>query len=152
MGFFFTLMRVLGRFRVVRRGPAGHVAMYRLTNGRLGGHFGAAPVLLLTTVGRKSGKRRTTPVLYLPDGERYVLVAGGRGVVLPFWYLNLRRNPQARIQVGDRRLDVRAETVGPQEREELWRRLVAMFPAYETHERESGKQFPVVALTPSVPV
>jgi F420H(2)-dependent quinone reductase len=149
VGVFFTLMRVLGRFRVVRRGPAGHVAMYRLTRGRLGGRFGAAPVLLLTTVGRKSGKRRTTPVMYLPDGARYVVVAGGRGIVLPFWYINLRASGEASIQVGPQRRAVRAETVGPAEREELWLRLVAQFPAYATHERQSGKQFPVVALTPT---
>ena len=78
MSVFFWILRVLGWFRVVRRSVRGHVLLYQLTNGRSGGTFGGPPILLLTRVGRKTGKRWTTPLIYLVDGDAFVVVAGGR--------------------------------------------------------------------------
>jgi deazaflavin-dependent oxidoreductase (nitroreductase family) len=146
---FFWILRVLGRFRVVRRSVRGHVVLYRLSNGRVGGSFGGAPILLLTTVGRKTGKRWTTPLIYLADGDEFVVVAGGRGIVRPSWYYNLRDDPDVTIRVGRRSLRVRASTVGSERRAELWARLTAIFPAYESHQRTAEREFPVVAFTPT---
>src|SRR5262249_49269326 len=125
------------------------VVLYRLTNGRVGGTFGGAPILLLTTTGRKSGKRWTTPLIYLTDGDEYVVVAGGRGVVRPAWYYNLRDDPDVSIRVRHEVLEVRAGTVGPERRAELWARLIAIFPAYEDHQRTAEREFPVVAFAPA---
>jgi len=144
---FFWILRVLGRFRVVRRSVRGHVFIYRLTNGRAGGTFGGAPILLLTTVGRKSGKRWTTPLIYLDDGGEYAVVAGGRGVVRPSWYYNIGTDPDVTIRVRERVLPVHAEVVGPERRAELWARLTKIFPAYEDHQRTAGREFPVVAFS-----
>jgi deazaflavin-dependent oxidoreductase (nitroreductase family) len=151
VSFFFWVLRVLGRFRVVRRSVRGHVVLYRLTGGRVGGSFGGAPILLLTTVGRKTEKRWTTPLIYLADGAEFVVVAGGRGVVRPSWYYNLRDDPEVTIQVRRRVLRVRAGTVEPERRKELWARLTAIFPAYEDHQRTAGREFPVVAFAPTGP-
>jgi deazaflavin-dependent oxidoreductase (nitroreductase family) len=95
-----------------------HVALYRARGGRLGGRLGkGVPVLLLTTTGRKTGKRRTTPLLYVEEADRYVVVASVGGAPShPAWYLNLRSNPAATIQVGGRKLAVTAETAGLKER------------------------------------
>jgi deazaflavin-dependent oxidoreductase (nitroreductase family) len=149
VSFFFWVLRVLGRFRVVRRSVRGHAVLYRLTNGRVGGSFGGAPILLLTTVGRKTGKRWTTPLIYLADGGDFVVVAGGRGVVRPSWYYNLRDDPDVSIRVRSQVLAVRGSVVGLERRKELWARLTAIFPAYADHQRTAGREFPVVAFTPT---
>ncbi|HEY8774878.1 MAG TPA: nitroreductase/quinone reductase family protein, partial [Gaiellaceae bacterium] len=83
-----------------------HVVLYGASGGRVGGRFRkTAPVLLLTTTGRKTGKRRTTPLLYVEDADRYVVVASvGGAPTHPAWYLNLRGDPAATIQVGNRKL------------------------------------------------
>ncbi len=85
-----------------------HVALYRAGGGRVGGRLRkGVPVLLLTTTGRKTGRRRTTPLLYVEEGDRYVVVASAGGAPShPAWYLNLRSNPAATIQVGGRKLAV----------------------------------------------
>jgi len=91
-----------------------HVALYRASGGRLGGRLRkGAPVLLLTTTGRKTARRRTTPLLYVEEGDRHVVIASAGGAPShPAWYLNLRSNPAATIQVGGRKLAVTAETRG----------------------------------------
>ena len=105
--------------------------------------------MLLTTVGRKTGKRWTTPLIYLVDGDDFVVVAGGRGIVRPSWYYNLRDSPEVSIRVRRQTLGVRASTVGPERRAELWARLTAIFPAYESHQDTASREFPVVAFTPT---
>src|SRR5947209_20054821 len=98
-----------------------HVFLYKASGGRIGGRFKAAPVLLLTTTGRKTGKRRTTPLLYGEDAGRYVVVASVGGAPKhPAWYLNLSSHPEAVIQVGRRQLGVQAATSGADERARLW--------------------------------
>lgn len=127
-----------------------HVALFRLTRGRVGGTIGKnLPVLLLTTIGRKSGKRRTTPLLYVEDGGRYVIVASVGGAPKhPAWYLNLRAEPNATIEVGGRTLAVRGETAGPEERVRLWQALTRMYPTYDAYQSRTTRIIPVVALTP----
>jgi len=127
-----------------------HVAVYRASGGRLGGRLGkGVPVLLLTTTGRKTGKRRTTPLLYVEEGDGYVVVASVGGAPShPAWYLNLRSNPAA-MQVGGRKLAVTAETAGLEERARLWLRLRQMWPQYDDYQAKTRREIPVVILAPS---
>ena len=127
-----------------------HAAAYRLTHGRVLGRVGGQPVLLLETLGRRTGRRRTTPVQYLADGEAFVVVASNAGAARPpAWYLNLRANPHARVQVGARTIDVLAQEAAGQERAELWRRLTASNRYLEGAARKAGRELPLLALRPS---
>jgi deazaflavin-dependent oxidoreductase (nitroreductase family) len=109
-----------------------------------------SPVLLLETIGRKSGKKRTTPLLYLPDGRNTVIVASKGGAAKhPAWWLNLRANPETAVQVGPRTLEMRAEETTGEDRERLWRRLVAMYPGYADYQRRTDREIPVVRLRPT---
>ena len=103
-----------------------HAAVYRLTRGRVLGRVGGQPVLLLQTVGRRTGQPPTTPVQYLGDRDRFVVVASHAGAARPpAWYLNLRANPAAKVQLGPRIFDVRAQEAWGPDRAELWQRLTA---------------------------
>lgn len=128
-----------------------HVGLYRASGGRLGARLRkGVPVLLLTTTGRKSGKRRTTPLLYVEEGDRYVVIASAGGAPShPAWYLNLRSNPAATIQVGGRKLAVTAETAGPEERAGLWPKLTRMWPQYDDYQAKTRREIPVVVLARS---
>src|SRR4051812_42967020 len=97
----------------------GHVALYRLTGGVIGHRFpGAPPMLLLDHVGAKTGRLRTTPLAYIIDGDRYVIVASKGGHPKhPAWFHNVLARPDVRIQVGARRMTVRAREANPAERE-----------------------------------
>jgi deazaflavin-dependent oxidoreductase (nitroreductase family) len=124
--------------------------LYRASGGRLGGRIrSGAPVLLLTTTGRKSGKRRTTPLLYLEDAGNYVVIASVGGAPRhPAWYLNLLANPMATIEVGRRKLAVTARTATPEERARLWRLAVQMYPGYDDYQARTSREIPVVILAP----
>jgi deazaflavin-dependent oxidoreductase (nitroreductase family) len=127
-----------------------NVLVYRASGGRVGGRFKAAPVLLLTTTGRKSGKQRTTPLLYAEDAGRYVVVASVGGAPKhPAWYLNLRADAGSTIQVGGRKLSVRAETAAPDERARLWALVTRMYPTYDDYQAKTSREIPVVILTPA---
>jgi len=128
-----------------------HVVLYRASGGRLGGRFRkTAPVLLLTTTGRKSGKQRTTPLLYVEEAGQYVIVASvGGAPTHPAWYLNVRANPTAAIQIGSRRLAVSAKTASPEERERLWALATQMYPQYDDYQAKTSREIPIVILTPA---
>lgn len=126
-----------------------HAAVYRLTSGRLLGRMGGQPVLLLQTIGRRTGQRRLTPVQYLPGGKAFVVVASNAGAARPpAWYLNLRADRQARVHVGERTLDVRAREVVGHERETLWKRLTAANRYLDRVEDKAGRELPLLVLTP----
>jgi deazaflavin-dependent oxidoreductase (nitroreductase family) len=126
-----------------------HSFVYRLTDGKIWGRIGGGPVLLLTTTGRKSGKKRTVPLLYLEDGENLVVVASNGGTAAhPAWWLNLRVDPEATVEIGGRKLRVRAENAAPEEKERLWPRLVAMYSGYEAYRHRTDREIPVVLLRP----
>lgn len=126
-----------------------HTLAYRVTGGRLGGRMAGAPVLLLDHTGRKSGTRRTTPLLYLDDDPDLVVVGSRGGSKAPAaWYLNLCATPQTTVQVGSERRNVIARTAAPAERERLWPRLVELYPDYETYARRTDREIPVVVLRP----
>lgn len=126
-----------------------HSFLYRATNGRVGGRLAGGPVLLLTTTGRKSGRERTVPLLYLPDGQDLVVVGSNGGAAThPAWWLNLQTNPEATIEIGGRRTRVRAEKASPEEKERLWPGLVDMYSGYEDYRRRTDREIPVVILRP----
>lgn len=126
-----------------------HSFIYRATGGKVAGRLFGSPVLLLITTGRKTGARRASPLLYLEDGESMVLVASNGGApVHPAWYLNLRANPEATVEVRGREIRVRAEETSPEEKERLWPKLVAMYSDYETYRRRTDRSIPVVVLRP----
>jgi deazaflavin-dependent oxidoreductase (nitroreductase family) len=107
------------------------------------------PVLLLTTTGRRTGQQRTAPLLYLEDEENMVVVASNGGAPKhPAWWLNLKTNPEAMVEIGNRKLRVRAEEASPEERERLWPRLVEMYPSYESYRHRTDREIPVVVLKP----
>ena len=127
-----------------------HVEAYRRTGGRLFGRYGKAPILLLEHVGRKSGERRTTPLLYLEDGDDLVIIASrGGSDATPAWWLNLRERPETTVQVGSERRQVRAHRATPEERERLWPRVVEMYPDYATYQRRTEREIPLIILSPA---
>lgn len=126
----------------------GNTFVYRLTGGRLGASNAGAPVLLLTATGRKSGRRITTPLIYLRDGENYVVVASKGGWDKhPLWYLNLQANPACEVQVGRTKLAATARTADASERARLWPRLVGVYADYANYQSWTDREIPVVILS-----
>ncbi|PQP26495.1 nitroreductase family deazaflavin-dependent oxidoreductase [Rhodococcus opacus] len=133
-----------------------NVVLYRRTGGRLGSKWrvGSAfprglPVCLLTTTGRKSGEPRISPLLFLEDGDRIILVASQGGLPKhPMWYLNLRANPEVTVQVKSRARPMSAHVADPEERARLWPRLVAMYPDFDNYQAWTDRTIPVVVCTP----
>ncbi|MET0389795.1 MAG: nitroreductase family deazaflavin-dependent oxidoreductase [Polyangiales bacterium] len=124
-----------------------NVWVYRKTGGKLGGRFGGAPVLLLTTRGRKSGKPRVTPLLYLADGNDVVVVASKGGwPTHPLWYRNLQADPAVEVQIGRDVRALRARTANPDERRRLWPLLVKSYAMYADYQSWSDREIPVVIL------
>lgn len=127
-----------------------NVPVYRLTRGRLLGRVGRAPVLLLTTVGRRSGQPRTAPLLYIPHGEEMIVIGSNAGNTnTPAWALNLRANPDAEVEVGGRRLRVRARVTGGEEREQLWRRANELYGGFDDYESKTDRDISVFVLAPA---
>jgi len=127
-----------------------HTWLYRMTGGAVGHSAGAIKNLLLTTTGRKSGELRTVPLAYLPDGDRYVIVASNGGADRhPQWWLNLRADPRATVQIGRAEVPVIAHRAEGAEWERLWPLLKAYNPFYANYEQITARQIPVVVLAPS---
>jgi F420H(2)-dependent quinone reductase len=123
------------------------VFLYRLTGGGIGGRVQSLPVLLLTTTGRKSGKKRTVPLGFLRDGSAYVIIASYGGLPRnPAWFLNLESEPSATIQVKRQHIRVKAETANPEKRHELWARLMEVAPGYGRYQKRTTREIPLVIL------
>ena len=130
-------------------GSGAHAGVYRATGGKLFGRMGKSPILLLNTVGRKSGKKRTSPLLYAMDGEDFVIIASKGGASAhPAWYLNLIANPEAMVEVGDREVRVRAEEADSEEKSRLWQKMVEMYPAYDAYQEKTEREIPLLVLRP----
>ena len=126
-----------------------HSGVYRLTGGRVAGRMFDSPVLLLITTGRKTGKERTTPLLYLEDGGNLVVVASVGGAPKhPGWYWNLKTNSEALVRIKDLTLRVRAEEAEGDEKRRLWARLVEMYRPYADYQRRTQREIPVLVLRP----
>ncbi len=128
---------------------AANVAVYRWTGGQIGGRIGKAPVLLLTTRGRRTGKERTTPLLYHEDSERLIVVASKGGAPThPAWFLNLQAEPRVTVELGRGRRELRAREADDAERERYWPRLVALYPGYARYQERTSRRIPLVVLEP----
>ena len=124
-----------------------HARLYRLTGGRFVGRIVGAPVLLLTTTGRHSGRSRTTPLLYLRDGEQFAVVASfGGHPTHPLWYLNLTADPRVGVRIGRERFRARASTASPEERARLWPLIVQMYAGYAGYQEKTTREIPIVLL------
>ncbi|NIL75557.1 nitroreductase family deazaflavin-dependent oxidoreductase [Rhodococcus sp. B10] len=124
------------------------IAEFRANHGKVGGPFEGAPLLLLHSTGAKSGARRISPVMYLPDDDRYVIFASKAGAdTNPDWYHNLKANPDAAIEVGDSTVDVVASEVTGTERDELYRKQAELYPGFAEYEKKTSRVIPVVALS-----
>jgi F420H(2)-dependent quinone reductase len=123
--------------------------LYRLSGGRIGGKVGRAPVLLLTTTGRKSGQSRTAPVVYLADGENVVLIDTNAGnAKIPAWSLNLKANPEAEVELGRESRPVRARVAEGEERADLWRKHVEQFAGFDSYKQKLERKPSVFVLEP----
>ncbi|MGP3931499.1 nitroreductase family deazaflavin-dependent oxidoreductase [Nonomuraea sp. KM88] len=126
------------------------ITEFRANEGRVGGMFEGAPLLLLTTTGAKSGKQSTTPLMYLPDGDRHVVIASAGGADKhPAWYHNLRATPKATIEVGADTFEASAVAVEGEERDRLYARMVAQAPQFAEYEAKTTRRIPVVVLVPA---
>ncbi len=126
-----------------------NVLLYRLSGGRIGGRMGRAPVLLLHHVGRRSGTARVTPVLFLPDRNRLVIVGSKGGAnEHPAWIANLMAHPETTVEVARRRIRVRARLATEAERAGYWPRLVEMYPSFGLYQDRTDRALPVLVLEP----
>lgn len=126
---------------------AGVIEEFRANEGRVSGAFEGAPMLLLTTTGAKTGLPRTKPMMYLPDGDRWIVIASKGGAdTHPDWYRNLKANPDVTVEVGTQTLPaVATEILGP-ERDELYAKQAARYPGFADYERKTARKIPVIAL------
>ncbi len=135
-----TVMKIFSR---------SHVFWYRISGGVLGGKMGSAPIALLTTTGRKSGRRRTTPLQTIEDGENIVFIASNAGhKVHPQWLLNLKANPQATVRIRREESEMVAEEATGEERERLWQKAVDQYAGYDEYKKTAEREIPVVVLKP----
>ena len=124
-----------------------HARIYQETNGEEGHIWRGAPILLLTTKGRKSGQQYTTPLIYGQDGDRYLIV-GSRGGAdeHPQWYLNLVANPEIEVQVLADKFRARASTAEGEEKARLWKTMTSVWPAYDEYQGRTKREIPLVII------
>ena len=135
---------------IIKRMSRIQATVYKRTDGKLGGKFlkGAA-VALLTTTGRKTGEPRVSPLLYLREGDRVILVASQGGAANnPMWYLNLKANPKVTIQIKDQVLHLTARDATEAEKAEYWPKLVAMYSSFDDYQSWTDRVIPVVICDP----
>jgi deazaflavin-dependent oxidoreductase (nitroreductase family) len=126
-----------------------HALLLRLTRGRVGRRFMGGDVLVLRTVGRRSGKPREAPMFYVPYRDGYAVVASNAASERPpAWWLNLQARPEAEATVGDGWRPVRAREASPAERDELWPLFVDMYRGYDHYKEIARREMPVVVLEP----
>ena len=126
-----------------------NIEEFRANHGRLGGPFEGAPVLLLHSTGARSGQPRINPMMYMADGDRYLIFASAAGADRnPAWYWNLTAHPDAGIEVGDDHIDVHAvELTGP-ERDAKYALQAKLYPGFADYQRKTSRVIPVLALVP----
>jgi len=126
-----------------------HRFWYRLSDGRLGAKFQGRDVLLLTTMGRKSGARRSVTLNCFPDGSAFVVIASNVGADHgPLWWQNLRAHPDAEVRIGPKRVAVHAREAHDTERQLLWTKIVERDLSYAEYERRTKRRIPIVLLEP----
>jgi deazaflavin-dependent oxidoreductase (nitroreductase family) len=139
-------LRKLG-WKIWHQYTQAHSLLYRLSGGRFTRTYKGAPVLLLDHVGRKSGRKRTSPLIYLRDGDDLVVVASkGGSHTHPIWWLNLRDHPSTTVTVGSEKRAVVARQASPEEKARLWPGLVEIYAPYEDYQQRTSRDIPVVIL------
>ncbi|WP_182899174.1 nitroreductase family deazaflavin-dependent oxidoreductase [Microbispora sp. H10830] len=124
-----------------------HVKRYIETDGEEGHDWQGTTVAILTTKGRKSGRPRSTPLIYQPYGDAYLVVASKGGAdEHPLWYLNLQAEPEVEFQIKGDRFEARARTATPEERPDMWRTMAATWPAYDEYATKTDREIPVVVI------
>ena len=124
------------------------IAEFRANRGVVGGPFAGAPMLLLTATGAKSGDQRTTPLVYLPDGDRYLIFASKGGAPTnPAWYHNLIAHPEATVEVGTEKFQATATELKGEERDRLYAKQAELRPAFGEYQQKTSRTIPVIALT-----
>lgn len=120
---------------------------FRKNGGKVGGAMAGAPLLLLTTVGAKSGQARVNPLAYLVDGDRYVIIASYAGSPTnPPWYHNLLAHPRVTVEVGKEKFQADAAVVPEPERTRLYRKMASMMPTFDDYQKKTTRTIPVIAL------
>jgi deazaflavin-dependent oxidoreductase (nitroreductase family) len=123
------------------------IAEFRANGGRVGGRHAGRPILLLHSVGARSGQTRVHPVTYQQVGDRFAIFASKNGAPTnPDWYHNLRANPRATVEVGTNTFAVNARVAQGQEREEIWARQKQQYPNFADYEKQTARQIPVIIL------
>lgn len=124
------------------------IAEFRANGGKVGGPFEGAPMLLLAHTGARSGTLRVAPLVYLADGDRWLVFASKGGAPNnPDWYHNLKANPDTSIEVGTETVPVRATEVTGEERDRLYAQQAALRPAFGDYQQKTSRRIPVIALT-----
>lgn len=136
--------------RAMMRGfSAAHIFIYRLTGGKVAGKMGSGRIVLLTTTGNKTGKLRTTPLLSLQDAGNWILIASKGGAPTdPAWWNNLKKNPEAELQIGTEKRRYHATESTGAEYDRLWKKIVAMNPGYDGYKKKTRRHIPVAVMTP----
>jgi F420H(2)-dependent quinone reductase len=143
--FDYQVMR-----RFPRLGVRGNRVAHRLSGGRIGGSKRGVPIGLLTTVGRRSGKRRTVPLMYMQDGDRFLVVASNAGLdVPPAWYLNLQRDAEAIFRPRDESIPVLGRELSDAEQREVWGRMTSHNPLWAAFQDCTARRTAVIALEPA---
>jgi deazaflavin-dependent oxidoreductase (nitroreductase family) len=144
-----SAVRSRSRRWVIKGLSRAHLAVHRVTKGRVLDSVAGMPVLLLTTTGRRSGKARTTPLTFFRDGADLVVIASNGGADRPpDWSLNLQQTPRAVVEIGTDKLVVTARSASEHERERLWAVVTAIYAGYARYQERTTRRIPVVLLTP----
>lgn len=139
--FFKWMFKQFVRFQIF---------MYRRSGGKRFGHLRGMPLLLLTTVGRKTGKQRVTPLMYIRDGDKYIITASNMGEDKhPGWFVNLQANPRTTIEVGNMTINVTAHQASPEEKKRLWAQLIEQAPFFEGYKKKTTRDIPMMILQPT---
>ena len=145
----WSVMR--SKFKLIRTISKIHGYIYRISRGRVGKQLGKVAFLLLTTTGRKSGKKRSVPLTAIPYGANFILVASfGGSPVHPAWLINIRENPAVHIRVGAIIKQAKASIIETTDSgyEEMWEKAIATYEGYANYKRATSRHIPIVVITP----
>jgi deazaflavin-dependent oxidoreductase (nitroreductase family) len=128
---------------------AGIITEFRKNRGKVGGMFEGSPLLLINHTGRRTRKIRINPVMYLKDGDRYLVFASKGGAdTHPDWYHNLKAHPDVQIEVGDQKIEVHAEEIKGAERDKIYTRQASIYPQFAQYQKKTKRIIPIIAFTP----
>jgi len=125
----------------------GVIEEFRTNDGKVGGQFEGFPILLLKTIGAKSGEARTNPLAYFPDGNRIIIIASFAGAEKnPPWYHNLLKNTEVGVELGTESYQARANVIGEPERTEVYAKVAAAMPVFADYQEKTARVIPLIVL------